>query len=54
VGHGNAVGALNWGLGSGGGAADGEPESRRRSGECWRSEQGKWNGKEVCKCQDVY
>jgi hypothetical protein len=35
-------------------ADDGEPVSRRRSGERWRSEQGKLSGKEMCKCQGVY
>jgi hypothetical protein len=34
-------------------ADDGEPESRRRSGERWRPEEGKLSGKEVCKCQGV-
>jgi hypothetical protein len=31
------------------GAADGEPGSRRRSGEQWRSGEEKLGGKEVCK-----
>jgi hypothetical protein len=30
-------------------ADDGEPESRRRSGERWWPEQGKLSEKEVCK-----
>jgi hypothetical protein len=33
VGHGNAVGALDRGLGSGGGAADGDKGWRRGSGD---------------------
>jgi hypothetical protein len=35
------------------GAADGEPESQRRSGEQWRTEQWELDGKEVCKCQSM-
>jgi hypothetical protein len=38
VDHGGAVRASDRGWGAVVGAADGEPESRRRSGESWRSE----------------
>jgi hypothetical protein len=33
MGYGNGVSALNWGLGSGGGAADGVQGRRRGSGD---------------------
>jgi hypothetical protein len=54
VAHEGVVRASDRGWGAVMGAADGEPEPRRRSGEQWWPEQGKWNGTKVCKSQDVY
>jgi hypothetical protein len=48
-----AVRASDRGWGAVMGAADGEPESRKRSGEQWWPERGKWSGKAMCKCQGV-
>jgi hypothetical protein len=53
VDRGNAVHALDWKGEAVVKADDGEPESRGRSGERWRSVQGKLVGKEVCNCQDM-
>jgi hypothetical protein len=50
VDRGGDVRASDRGWGEVVGAADGEPESRRRSGGRWRSKQGELDGKEVCKC----
>jgi hypothetical protein len=53
VDHGGAVRTSDRGWGAVVGAADGEPESRRRSSEQWWPEQGKLSGKAMCKCQGV-
>jgi hypothetical protein len=53
VGRGNAIPSLDWKGEAVVEADDGEPGSRRRSGEQWRTEQGELDGKEVCKCQSV-
>jgi hypothetical protein len=53
VAHGDAVRASDWKGEAVMEANDGELGSRRRSGERWRSEQGKLVGKEVCNCRDV-
>jgi hypothetical protein len=53
VDRGGAVRGSDRGWGAGVEADDGEPGSRRRSGEQWRTEQGELDGKEVCKCQSV-
>jgi hypothetical protein len=49
VGHGGAVGALDWGWGAAVGAADGEPKPWMMSGEVWWSEQEKLSENSVCK-----
>jgi hypothetical protein len=53
VDRGNAVRSSDWEGGAVVEADDGEPGSRRRSDERWRSDQGKLSGKEMCKCQGM-
>jgi hypothetical protein len=47
VGHGGAVGALDWGGATAAAAVDGGQEGRRRSGEGVSLGKGKCGGKEV-------